>query len=1185
MMSTRKSRSVNKRFSKFSEESPEKDGSSGIKSKQQRKRKLSDMLGTQWSKEELEKFYAAYRKYGKEWMKVAGVVRNRSVEMVEALYNMNRAYLSLPEGTASVAGLIAMMTDHYNILEGSESDRESNDGPRISRKPQKRAKGKLRPIASKGLDSHVPDLLQSQFSVLKKRHSDGIQPRAVGKRTPRYPVSYVYGKYRNEKFLSSNKQGPMSEVDTNDDEVAHGAVMVLAGALQRVGSPQITRTPSRRMEMIRPPSRNRQEMNVASDIACAKLAGIGMDEDCLEGSFSSREAENGDFTEGFGSVEAQRKGKKENSRKPKLHDIEDGHFDDVREACSGTEEGPSSAKEKVETEVTGKKYGSSSIQGRKRSRQLSFDDERLALDALYTLADVSMKLAPTSPIDSDSSVQFKEDKITNIFEKSYAPEVSSASHHRVKPKPSGAKNKTQNFVAGGSSLKRPKMGKVLASDLNTISKSKPITKMRKGKRKSIDSKLQIPNTENHSDSHLSGHQKAEVPAEEVKKPTSKPKRIGQIASLSKQVKSARPEQSSSCGDPVRLGTYPGNHANLPTKVRSRRKMDLQKILTKESKSPDISVDDKPNKYHRSLHAAEIDLKEKVSRCLSSKLLRRWCGFEFFYSAIDYPWFAKNEFVDYLDHVGLGYVPRLTRVEWGVIRSSLGKPRRLSEHFIKEEKGKLEQYRESVRTQYTELRAGIREGLPADLARPLSVGQRVIACHPKTRELHDGSVLTVDRNRCRVQFDRPELGVAFVLDVDCMPLNPLENRPEGLRGQNFVAERLNDIFNEHKLNGSSKDWKSGGYMRGAPSENVDTAENKSNALSATNPINTLLKQAKGDTVDAISQAKAAVTEIANSQKVAYNQPCTLAQLQAKEADIRALSELTRALDKKESLVLELKYMNGLTQKDRAEEENHKNVNVCVKDSEPFKKQYGMVLMQLKEANDQASSHFPVSSALLSLRQRNTYQGSVPSSPWPKQVPNSSGTVGPLSSFDQPSFLPQESGPRVVEILESSKVKARTMVDAAFQAMGSLKEGEDAFAKVGEALDSANNLNDKAEPSISSVRSSIVPDSGIGNLAYRDFSDPCSSEPSLTVNGTGPKLNNVSEQGDCHNPSELISSCVATLLKIQACTERQYPPAEVAQILDSAVSSLQPCSSQNMQIYREIQMCMGVIKTQILALIPT
>lgn len=27
-----------------------------------------------------------------------------------------QAYLSLPEGTASVAGLIAMMTDHYSVI-------------------------------------------------------------------------------------------------------------------------------------------------------------------------------------------------------------------------------------------------------------------------------------------------------------------------------------------------------------------------------------------------------------------------------------------------------------------------------------------------------------------------------------------------------------------------------------------------------------------------------------------------------------------------------------------------------------------------------------------------------------------------------------------------------------------------------------------------------------------------------------------------------------------------------------------------------------------------------------------------------------------------------------------------------------------------------------------------------------
>ena len=141
-----------------------------------------------------------------------------------------------------------------------------------------------------------------------------------------------------------------------------------------------------------------------------------------------------------------------------------------------------------------------------------------------------------------------------------------------------------------------------------------------------------------------------------------------------------------------------------------------------------------------------------------------------------------EFVDYLNHVGLGHVPILTRLEWSVIKrfvtvplyiqrfekvthslymfSSLGRPRRFSERFVHEERDKLEQYRESVRKQYAELRAGAREVLHTDLAQPLSVGNRVIAIHPKTREIRDGKILTFDHNKYNVLFD--ELGVDVVM---------------------------------------------------------------------------------------------------------------------------------------------------------------------------------------------------------------------------------------------------------------------------------------------------------------------------------------------------------------------------------------------------------------------------------------
>lgn len=59
--------------------------------------------------------------------------------------------------------------------------------------------------------------------------------------------------------------------------------------------------------------------------------------------------------------------------------------------------------------------------------------------------------------------------------------------------------------------------------------------------------------------------------------------------------------------------------------------------------------------------------------------------------------------------------------------------------------------------------------------------------------------------------------------------------------------------------------------------------------------------QGDTVDSIAQAKVAVNEVAvAAQQSMYSQPCTLSQIQEREADIRALAELSRALDKKASL---------------------------------------------------------------------------------------------------------------------------------------------------------------------------------------------------------------------------------------------------------------------------------------------
>ncbi|KAM0938052.1 putative transcription factor MYB-HB-like family [Dioscorea sansibarensis] len=1169
----------------------------------QLKKKISDMLGPQWSKEELERFYEAYRKYGKDWKKVAGAVRNnRSPDMVETLYNMNKAYLSLPEGTATLAGLIAMMTDHYNIMDASNSDRESNDVSRTPRKPQQRSRGKVR-LISKGSDGNSPDHLQNLstsssygcLSLLKKKRSGdifaGSRPRAVGKRTPRIPVSYTYGKDDRAKFTPT-KLGVRSGVNSADDEGAHVAALALAEASQRGGSPQISRTPGRRMDHVRsspPPSDGRK--NGDSEMVNSKFICDGGD--AMEGSLESREAENADFskdinylveTEGAGTTEILEKVK----RLPGKASKENGsaQLDDEREACSGTEEGLNirKVKDEEDVEVADGKYAQVSRGSRKRSRQLYFGDESSGLDALETLADLSLNiLMPASTVESESSVQVKEEeKNIDVDEKPSVAESLPINHQRERSKIPGKKEKSISAVGGVDVVTRrsSKLLKGMPYDSKAMNELKDeifvssSRAMRKRKRKPMNEKVSKSDPDNEY--HASESQKMEASVEEGKRSTVKSKRVNQGTPPAKQGKLVKPpERSSPNADSGRAARdlteataqiSMTKQSSLPTKARTLRKSELKALAQKDLKPGENSTDEHLDQSVYPVNDKSILLKEKFSHCVGSRSLRRWCVYEWFYSAIDYPWFAKSEFVEYLNHVRLGHIPRLTRVEWGVIRSSLGKPRRLSDHFLREEREKLEQYRESVRTHYSELRSGVRDGLPTDLARPLSVGQRVIAYHPKTREIHDGSILTVDSNRCRVQFDRPDLGVEFVVDINCMPLSPSENMPEVLRRQNIGVDRYCNSFTDIKLDDQPKDWKIKGAPKSGLAENLDMTDGISH-ITSNYSINTLLKQAKEDTVDATVQAKAAANEVAvAAQQAMYSQPCTLAQLQAREADIRALTELTRALDKKEALLLELRHMNE-------EVSGKQKDGDFIKDFEIFKKQYALVLLQLRDANDQ------VAAALLYLRQRNSYNGnSTP--PWIRPMENSEGPAIPPSSYNPSAFLNREAGCHVVEIVDTSRRKARVLVGAAVQAVCSLKEGDDAFVRVGEALDFPISCN--PEPCVNSRQ--VHADSGPGNSVNQETTSPCLSEPTtLGTLGSRPQIS--SDSNGTHYPSELITSCVATLLMIQTCTERQYPPAEVAQILDSALTSLQPYSQQNLPVYREIETCMGIIKNQMLALLPT
>lgn len=70
---------------------------------------------------------------------------------------------------------------------------------------------------------------------------------------------------------------------------------------------------------------------------------------------------------------------------------------------------------------------------------------------------------------------------------------------------------------------------------------------------------------------------------------------------------------------------------------------------------------------------------------------------------------------------------------------------------------------------------------------------------------------------------------------------------------------------------------------------------------------------------------------------------------------------------------------------------------------------------------------VSSALLRLRQRNTYHGQTQTA-WSKSIASPGGH---LSSLDLVAHQPKESASHVAEIVGTSRIKAQKMVDAAVQ----------------------------------------------------------------------------------------------------------------------------------------------------------
>lgn len=76
------------------------------------------------------------------------------------------------------------------------------------------------------------------------------------------------------------------------------------------------------------------------------------------------------------------------------------------------------------------------------------------------------------------------------------------------------------------------------------------------------------------------------------------------------------------------------------------------------------------------------------------------------------------------------------------------------------------------------------------------------------------------------------------DIDCMPLNPVENMPDTLRRQYVYASK----FGEPKFVVRANDWRAGALTRVSPSQSSEVIGGPSHTATS-HPMNTLLKQAQ------------------------------------------------------------------------------------------------------------------------------------------------------------------------------------------------------------------------------------------------------------------------------------------------------------------------------------------------------
>ncbi|ELR24993.1 Myblike DNA-binding domain containing protein [Acanthamoeba castellanii str. Neff] len=186
--------------------------------------------------------------------------------------------------------------------------------------------------------------------------------------------------------------------------------------------------------------------------------------------------------------------------------------------------------------------------------------------------------------------------------------------------------------------------------------------------------------------------------------------------------------------------------------------------------------------------AKAKIQTTLTNFMKSERTAKWSMYEWFCADMDRPFFEYNDFQHCLNEMGLGHITHLTRVEWGHVRSVMGKPRRFSQAFLQGERAKLHDYRANIR----ELRNGkspiSRSFYPpvSEIPLPMPIGVHALAFHPSQRRLSRGVVIAVGDGQYQVDFIDKQmnanLGGIWVADTDLMTHEPRSSFAADYPGQ-------------------------------------------------------------------------------------------------------------------------------------------------------------------------------------------------------------------------------------------------------------------------------------------------------------------------------------------------------------------------------------------------------------------